>query len=121
MKTIDDICALVEQFFADETCAAHAITIYFQRDNQKPEDGDSHGARAWCASSACPFLTRIDCGAPVTNTAYEEAVQFEIVPTADIQHLQLTTSNKSIGNIIKLGEGKQAKELMEAKGVVFKQ
>jgi hypothetical protein len=36
------------------------------RDNQKPEDGDSHGARAWCSSSACPFLTRIDCGAPVS-------------------------------------------------------
>ena len=60
-----------------------------------------------------------DCGAPVTNTAYEEAVQFEIVPTADIQHLQLTTSNRSIGNIMKLGEGKEAKELMEAKGVQF--
>ena len=60
-----------------------------------------------------------DCGAPVTNTVYEEAVQFEIVPTADIQHLQLTTSNRSIGNIMKLGEGKEAKELMEAKGVKF--
>ncbi|MBQ3810104.1 MAG: hypothetical protein II839_04720 [Kiritimatiellae bacterium] len=32
------------------------------RDDQNPE----HGARAWCASSACPFLTRIDCGAPVS-------------------------------------------------------
>ena len=39
MKTIDDICALVEQFFADETCAAHAVSIYFQRDNRKPEPG----------------------------------------------------------------------------------
>ncbi len=37
MKTIDDICALVEQFLADETCAAHAVTIYFQRDDRKPE------------------------------------------------------------------------------------
>ena len=27
-----------------------------------------------------------DCGAPVTNTVYEKAVQFEIVPTNDIQH-----------------------------------
>ena len=27
---------------------------------------DLDGARAWCASSARPFLTRIDCGAPVT-------------------------------------------------------
>ena len=39
MKTIDDICALVEQFLADETCAAHAVSIYFQRDSQKPEPG----------------------------------------------------------------------------------
>jgi len=23
-------------------------------------------ARAWCSASACPFLTRIDCGVPVT-------------------------------------------------------
>ena len=35
------------------------------RDNQSPEDG-AGGARAWCSASACPFLTRIDCGAPVT-------------------------------------------------------
>ena len=35
------------------------------RDNQNPEDG-ANGARAWCSASACPFLTRIDCGAPVT-------------------------------------------------------
>ena len=35
------------------------------RDNQNPEDA-AHGARAWCSSSACPFLTRIDCGAPVS-------------------------------------------------------
>ena len=39
MKTIEDICTLVEQFLADETCAAHAITIYFQREEQKPERG----------------------------------------------------------------------------------
>jgi hypothetical protein len=39
MKTIDDICALVEQFLADETCAAHAVSIYFQRDSQKHEPG----------------------------------------------------------------------------------
>ena len=35
------------------------------RDNQSPENG-AGGARAWCSASACPFLTRIDCGAPVT-------------------------------------------------------
>ena len=35
------------------------------RDNQSPEDG-AGGARAWCSASACPFLTRIDCGAPVS-------------------------------------------------------
>ena len=35
------------------------------RDNQKPEDA-AYDARAWCSSSACPFLTRIDCGAPVS-------------------------------------------------------
>ena len=35
------------------------------RDNQNPEDG-ANGARAWCSASACPFLTRIDCGVPVT-------------------------------------------------------
>ena len=30
-------------------------------------DGAPDGApRAWCAASACPFLTRIDCGVPVT-------------------------------------------------------
>lgn len=39
MKTIDDICALVEQFLADETCAAYAVSIYFQRDSQKHEPG----------------------------------------------------------------------------------
>ena len=39
MKTIDDICALVEQFLADETCAAHAVSIYFQRDD-KPSEPD---------------------------------------------------------------------------------
>ena len=39
MKTIDDICALVEQFLADETCAAHVVSIYFQRDSQKYEPG----------------------------------------------------------------------------------
>ena len=39
MKTIDDICARVEQFLADETCAAHAVSIYFQRDSQKHEPG----------------------------------------------------------------------------------
>jgi len=39
MKTIDDICTLVEQFFADETCAAHAVSIYFQRDDQKSVQG----------------------------------------------------------------------------------
>ncbi|MBQ9726758.1 MAG: hypothetical protein IJV65_04555 [Kiritimatiellae bacterium] len=35
---------------------------------ERAESAESaeHGARAWCASSACPFLTRIDCGAPVT-------------------------------------------------------
>ena len=27
---------------------------------------DLDGARAWCSASACPFLTRIDCGAPVS-------------------------------------------------------
>ena len=35
------------------------------RDDENPEDA-AHGARAWCSASACPFLTRIDCGAPVT-------------------------------------------------------
>lgn len=39
MKTIEEICSLVEQFLADETCAAHAVTIYFQHDDQKPEPG----------------------------------------------------------------------------------
>ena len=39
MKTIDDICALVEQFLVDDTCVAHAVTIYFQRDDKKPEPG----------------------------------------------------------------------------------
>ena len=39
MKTIDDICALVEQFLADETCAAHAVSIYFQRDDLKSVPG----------------------------------------------------------------------------------
>ncbi len=39
MKTIDDICALVEQFLADKTCAAHAVSIYFLREEQKPEPG----------------------------------------------------------------------------------
>ena len=39
MKTIDDICALVEQFLADETCAAHAVSIYFQRDDLKSAPG----------------------------------------------------------------------------------
>ena len=32
------------------------------RGDEEPE----HGPRAWCSSSACPFLTRIDCGAPVS-------------------------------------------------------
>jgi len=35
------------------------------RDDENPEAA-AHGARAWCSASACPFLTRIDCGAPVT-------------------------------------------------------
>lgn len=39
MKTIDDICALVEQFLADETCATHAVSIYFQRDDLKSVQG----------------------------------------------------------------------------------
>ena len=39
MKTIDDICALVEQFLVDETCAAHAVSIYFQRDDLKSVPG----------------------------------------------------------------------------------
>ena len=29
-------------------------------------EGTEQDARAWCSASACPFLTRIDCGAPVT-------------------------------------------------------
>ena len=29
-------------------------------------EGTEQDARAWCAASACPFLTRIDCGVPVT-------------------------------------------------------
>jgi hypothetical protein len=39
MKTIDDICALVDQFLVDETCAAHAVSIYFQRDDLKSLPG----------------------------------------------------------------------------------
>ena len=35
------------------------------RDNQNPEDG-ANGPRAWCASADRPFLTRLDCGVPVT-------------------------------------------------------
>ena len=35
------------------------------RDDENPENG-AGGARAWCSASACPFLTRIDCGTPVT-------------------------------------------------------
>ena len=29
-------------------------------------EGTEQDARAWCSASACPFLTRIDCGVPVT-------------------------------------------------------
>ncbi len=36
------------------------------RDDQNPEDAAHGTPRAWCASSACPFLTRIDCGVPVS-------------------------------------------------------
>lgn len=39
MKTIDEISALVEQFLADESCAAHVVTIFFQRDTQPLEPG----------------------------------------------------------------------------------
>ena len=36
------------------------------RKDQKPEEA-AHGApRAWCASATAPFLTRIDCGVPVS-------------------------------------------------------
>ena len=37
-----------------------------EKSHAESAENAEQGARAWCSASACPFLTRIDCGAPVT-------------------------------------------------------
>ena len=36
------------------------------KSHAESSEGTEQAARAWCSASACPFLTRIDCGVPVT-------------------------------------------------------
>ena len=59
---------------AEKSHAESAENAEFKSHAESAENADfkSHAesaeqdARAWCSASACPFLTRIDCGAPVT-------------------------------------------------------
>ena len=50
---------------AEKSHAESAENAEFKSHAESAE-GTEQDARAWCAASACPFLTRIDCGAPVT-------------------------------------------------------
>ena len=50
---------------AEKSHAESAETAEFKSHAESAE-GTEQGPRAWCSASACPFLTRIDCGAPVT-------------------------------------------------------
>ena len=50
---------------AEKSHAESAENAEFKSHAESAE-GTEQDARAWCAASACPFLTRIDCGVPVT-------------------------------------------------------
>ena len=50
---------------AEKSHAESAENAEF-KSHTESADGTEQDARAWCSASACPFLTRIDCGAPVT-------------------------------------------------------
>ena len=50
---------------AEKSHAESAENAEFKSHAESAESAEQD-ARAWCSASACPFLTRIDCGAPVT-------------------------------------------------------
>ena len=50
---------------AEKSHAESAENAEF-KSHTESADGTEQDARAWCSASACPFLTRIDCGVPVT-------------------------------------------------------
>lgn len=60
-----------------------------------------------------------DPGESLTETSYAEALQFEIVPTAQLSQIKTTFSKRTIGAFTKNGDGQKAKELMESLGVLI--
>lgn len=60
-----------------------------------------------------------DYGTILTGATFEEAIQFEVIPTIEIKDFKVTSTQKSIGAIIKTSAGKEAYEYMKAKGVLF--
>lgn len=60
-----------------------------------------------------------DYGVLITEAPFDEAFSFEIVPTNEIKDFKVTSTQKSIGAIIKTSAGKEAYEYVKSKNPYF--